>query len=159
MSTPANFKLLYHLLLNNSQVFIAIIHASSWLMRGAVKKLPAIGRLNREETSSKVIVISPNGGWEEYVSLCHHFTKTVNSWPSNIASGHSTSERRSHSSTIALTSHGIGASNNFFNFPLGVGTFSGSRSCNKPSKKQLCCLIFWSSLQIPKMMQLKLSDF
>lgn len=113
---------------------ITIIRVVSWLMIGAMKKLPASEIWKSKETTSNVIVITK---WkmEEDVSLCHRLTKVVNSWLSSMVSEQSTSRRRLHSLTIAFTCGGISASENFFNSNPLVGTLGRIRSCNKQSKK------------------------
>lgn len=83
-----------------------VIHAISWLMRGPMKKLSYRGRWNKEYTSPKLI-ISPNGIWNEDVSLCYHSKKVNNNGASSMVSEQSTNERRVQSSTIYLAFRGI----------------------------------------------------
>lgn len=78
----------------NPKYYTIVMFEVSWLMIGAVKKLPAIGIWNIHETSSNLIVISPNGWWNEDVSLLHHSTKVFNSWLLSMVSKQSISWRR-----------------------------------------------------------------
>lgn len=126
----------------NPKFYITIIRSSCWLMREAMKKLPGRGRWNKKATSSKVIVISPNGRRKKDVSLCHRLTKDVNNETLSMVCEQSTNERRPQSSTIAMTFYGIRASKNFFSFAPWVGTFCNSQSCNKQSKNHKLFLTY-----------------